>query len=93
MACKEDFMRGRNVLAVVAVLYIVGVSSIAGVSSALAQPASSTGAYGGSLTERSTLTGNWGGARDDLANKGIIFLPSVTQFYQGATAGNTPHRF
>lgn len=49
--------------------------------------------YGGLLSERSTLTGDWGGARDELAARGITIAPSITQFYQGPTAGNAPHVF
>jgi len=58
-----------------------------------AQQAPSASVYGGPPLDRSTLTGNWGGARDDLAAQGIIVTPSVTLFYQGATAGNTDHDF
>jgi len=39
--------------------------------------------YSGSLWTRSTLTGDWCGARNTLAKKGIIFKASVTQIYQG----------
>jgi porin len=58
-----------------------------------AQQAPSASLYGGPLLDRSTLTGNWGGARDDLAAQGITITPSVTQFYQGPTAGNTDQQF
>src|SRR5271166_1343835 len=59
----------------------------------LAQEAAQDGAYGGPLLDRSTLTGDWGGARDDLAARGITVLPSLTGFYQGPTAGNVDHIF
>jgi porin len=49
--------------------------------------------YDDPLLDRSALTGNWDGARDELAARGITLTPSVTQFYQGPTAGNTPHIF
>jgi hypothetical protein len=58
-----------------------------------AQQAPSSSVYDLSLLNRSTLTGNWGGARDDLAASGITIRPSVTQFYQGPIAGNTGHDF
>jgi len=46
--------------------------------------------YSGSLWTRSTLTGDWGGARNTLAKKGITFNASVTQIYQGNfTDGST----
>src|SRR5271157_5722003 len=58
-----------------------------------AQEAASASSYDGPLLDRSTLTGNWGGARDDLAARGITITPSLTQFYQGPTAGNTDQKF
>jgi porin len=59
-----------------------------------AQQAASATSYGGPLLDRSTLSGDWGGAaRDDLAARGITITPSLTQFYQGPTAGNTSHIF
>ena len=58
-----------------------------------AQEAASGYSYGGPLLDRSTLTGDWGGARDDLAARGITFTPSLTQFYQGPIAGNADHKF
>ncbi|MBP1753246.1 MAG: hypothetical protein H6Q57_2082, partial [Geobacteraceae bacterium] len=39
--------------------------------------------YSGSLWSRSTLTGDWGGVRNELAETGIIFKASATQIYQG----------
>src|SRR5262249_25272466 len=41
----------------------------------------------GSFFERSTLTGDWGGARNDLAAKGITFDATVTQVTQGVMSG------
>jgi porin len=75
------------------------VSAIAALASTLfvtpihAQQVPSASLYGGPLLDRSTLTGNWGGARDDLAARGITISPSITQFYQGPTAGNVDHIF
>jgi porin len=43
--------------------------------------------YSGDLLTRSTLTGDWAGVRNDLADKGITFDFSVTQIYQGVTGG------
>jgi porin len=72
--------------------------TVAILASALASPlraqqAASSTSYDGPLFDRSALTGNWGGARDYLATKGITITPSVTQFYQGPTAGNADHIF
>ena len=52
-----------------------------------AEEAGSTGRYSGDFLTRSTLTGDWGGARNDLAAKGISFDASVTQIEQGVVSG------
>lgn len=62
-------------------------------SSVRAQQPTASSSYDGPLLDRSTLTGSWGGARDDLAAHGITVTPSLTQFYQGPFAGNTDHVF
>ena len=46
--------------------------------------------YSGSLWTRSTLTGAWGCARNELAKKGIIFKASVTEIYQGNLTDGRP---
>ncbi|OPX94187.1 MAG: Carbohydrate-selective porin, OprB family [Syntrophorhabdus sp. PtaU1.Bin002] len=43
--------------------------------------------YSGDFWSRSTLTGDWGGARNDLAKKGVTFDLSLTQAYQGIVDG------
>jgi porin len=43
--------------------------------------------YSGDFLTRSTLTGDWGGARNDLAKKGVIFDINVTQTEQGVVGG------
>lgn len=53
-------------------------------------PAAETGSaqpYAGELFTRSTLTGDWGGVRTDLADKGITFDGDLTQIEQGVVAG------
>jgi porin len=54
---------------------------------AMAEEASPSKPYSGDFWSRSTLTGDWGGARNDLAAKGITFDLSLTQSYQGITSG------
>jgi len=41
----------------------------------------------GSLFERSSLSGDWGGLRKNMVDKGIFFDMSLTQVYQGNLAG------
>lgn len=43
--------------------------------------------YGGSILERSTLTGDWGGARDRLAARGFTLDVTGTGFWQGVVDG------
>jgi porin len=43
--------------------------------------------YSGSLWDRSTLTGDWLGERNELANKGIAFDLTLTQAWQKVTEG------
>jgi porin len=43
--------------------------------------------YGGDLAHRKYLTGDWGGARTQLAEKGILFELDVTQILQGNAHG------
>jgi hypothetical protein len=39
--------------------------------------------------EQEELTGNWGGARARWKDKGVVLDSSLTQFYQGVSAGGT----
>ena len=39
------------------------------------------------IFDQPTLTGNWGGARDQLADRGVTLDLSLTQFFQGAAVG------
>lgn len=43
--------------------------------------------YAGSLGTREALTGGWGEARNDLAEKGVTFDLNLTQIGQGITSG------
>ena len=43
--------------------------------------------YSGDFLNRSTLTGDWGGLRNELARKGMTFDLSITQVYQGVIHG------
>ena len=43
--------------------------------------------YSGDIWERSTLTGDWGGSRNELARKGITLDMYLTQIYRGVVDG------
>ena len=45
--------------------------------------------FGGDLSERRYLLGDWGGVRTDLAEKGIRFRGSLTPLFQSVTDGGT----
>jgi porin len=69
---------------IVAVMLLLGVSLSAEIQ---AQETSPANPYSGDFWSRSTLTGDWGGARNDLAKKGVTFDLSLTQAYQGIVSG------
>ena len=49
--------------------------------------------FGGPLFERTKLTGDWGGARDDLRDAGYTIDFSKTQYYQGVASGGVNQNF
>ena len=54
----------------------------------LAQPAIAADPdYSGDFLKRSTLTGDWGGARNDLAKKGVTFDANLVMIEQGVVNG------
>jgi porin len=67
---------------------IAGAIFLLGFSfSALAQDAPPSSPYTGGFWTRSTLTGDWGGLRNDLATKGVTIDMSLTQVGQGIVYG------
>ena len=45
--------------------------------------------YGGDFRSRSYLTGDWGGLRSKLADRGVQFEFNITQIFQGVASGAT----
>src|SRR5499433_2269563 len=45
--------------------------------------------YAGDIWSRSTLTGDWGGFRNEWAEKGVTFDFNITQIGQGVVNGGT----
>jgi len=74
-------MKHSTIIALV--LFLLGMSLIS--TQAGAEDTSST--YSGDLLNRSTLTGDWGGARNELAAKGVTIDLSLTQVEQGVVGG------
>jgi porin len=60
-------------------------------SLAVAQEPSKNTPPSGTVLNRSTLTGDWGGGRRWLEERGVTVKPRLTQFYQGLTAGEGDH--
>ena len=60
-------------------------------SAGAAEPASTD--YSGDVWTRSTLTGDWGGLRTDLANKGLTFDANLTNVVQGSVHGGKTHEW
>ena len=65
------------------VLFLTGIPLIS--TQAWAEDATPT--YSGDLLNRSTLTGDWGGARNELAAKGVTIDLGLTQVEQGVVGG------
>lgn len=75
---------------VIAVVILFGILLGMNAGAAETPPAST---YSGDFWSRSTLTGDWGGLRNDLAKKGVIFDLSLTQIYQGTVDGGKKERW
>ena len=54
-------------------------------------PSAPSKSFGGPLLERSKLTGDWGGFRDDLANHGLTIDLDGLYTFQGVASGGTGH--
>ena len=64
---RQEMTKFRSAI-ILTILFLLGISLG---SQALAEEASQT--YSGDLWSRLTLTGDWGGTRNDLAKKGVTF--------------------
>jgi porin len=75
-------MKGRSGI-------VAGLMVLLGMAVGVQAGAEETGTqtYSGDFLTRSTLTGDWGGARNEMAAKGITFDASLTQIEQGVVGG------
>jgi porin len=71
---------------IVTIIFLLGLSLGPRVEAADDAPANP---YSGELLTRSTLSGDWGGLRNQLAEKGVTFDLSITQVGQGVVNGGT----
>jgi porin len=80
----EGIIAMRRLLTITAALILLGISLQWQVEAQDAPPANP---YSGDIWTRSTLTGDWGGLRNQLAEKGVTLDLSVTQIGQGVVNG------
>ena len=66
---------------------ILGLALLVLAGPASAQPVAAPDTYGGDLWSRPRLTGNWGGLRDELAKKGVVFDVDMLLTPQGVASG------
>ena len=69
---------------IIAAIFLIAISLGAPVR---AQDTSSKDPYAGDIWSRSTLTGDWGGFRNEWAEKGVTIDLNVTQIGQGVVNG------
>jgi porin len=74
----------KKTTTIVTIIFLLGISVGARVG---AQDTSTKDPYSGDLWNRSTLTGDWGGFRNEWAQKGITFDFNITQIGQGVVNG------
>ncbi|HEY2775403.1 MAG TPA: carbohydrate porin [Candidatus Binatia bacterium] len=71
---------------------ILGITAMLAVAvGARADDAAPDKSYSGSPFERTTLTGDWGGLRNELATKGVTLDATVTQVTSGVVDGGKDH--
>jgi porin len=69
-----------------ALLVLVGVTLL-GAGPASAQPVAVPDTWGGDFWSRPRLTGTWGGLRDELGKKGVVFDADLLLTPQGVVSG------
>ena len=74
----------QSAIVAAGIFFLFGISLSPRIGAEETSPAST---YSGNFWTRSTLTGDWGGVRNDLAAKGVTFDPSLTQITQGVVSG------
>jgi porin len=74
----------KKTATIVTIIFLLGISLSARVG---AQDTSPKDPYSGDLLSRSTLTGDWGGFRNEWAAKGVTIDMNITQIGQGVVNG------
>jgi porin len=74
----------KRLVIVAVIIFLLGITNN---TKAGAEEASPEKTYSGDFWKRTTLTGDWAGARNDLAAKGVTFDMSLTQVGIGVIGG------
>jgi len=74
----------KRTIVALTIIFVVGMSLC---TQGLAEEASAAKPYSGDIWHRSTLTGDWFGVRNDLAERGVYLRYELTQVYQGIVSG------
>jgi len=86
-------MRSENAVLVAMALCTVLMAGLAPAAEQASpesqKPTTDSSLYSGSLWDRTTLTGDWGGMRNDFAMKGVTFDASLTQAWQKVVDGGS----
>jgi porin len=84
LIATKDTMKIKTSRVLGATLFLVVISFVLKLEAQEAPPAA---AYSGNFWQRSTLTGDWWGVRNELAAKGVTIDMSLTQAAQGIVHG------
>jgi porin len=82
-----DRLSGESMLLFWMVLLLTFFCLKPAVFAAEQKPAAEEKPYSGDILKRSTLTGDWGGVRNELAKKGVTLDLGLTQVGQGIVSG------
>ena len=80
--------RGRIRIARYALMVLLGSTLLAALPDlCVAQPYAVPPTWGGDFWDRPRLTGSWGGLRDELGKKGVVFDADILLSPQGVMSG------
>ncbi|MBV8211363.1 MAG: carbohydrate porin [Burkholderiaceae bacterium] len=68
-------------------MFALGLPSLAATAPALAQPVEVPPTWGGDFWSRTRATGSWGGVRDELGKKGVVFDADLLLTPQDVVSG------